>query len=227
MDRDDFVAGARDTVPVLAGIVPFALVAGVAAVDQGLTVGQAMGLSLVVFAGASQLAIVDLLGRSAPLAVVVVTAGVINLRMMMYSASIAPYFQRYRRRSQAVLAYLLTDQAYAFSIARFTGADGEGVDRRAYYLGAALTLWLPWQLGTVTGAVLGSSVPASWHLEFAVPLVFLALLVEALEDRDHIVAAGVGGTVAVVGAGLPLNLGLVVGAVAGVVAGAASEEVRP
>jgi len=89
---DDLFAGVRATLPLLLGLIPFGLVAGIAAVDAGLSPTQAVGLSAIVFAGAAQLAAIDLLGRDASLAVVVLTAVVINLRMMMYSASIAPYF---------------------------------------------------------------------------------------------------------------------------------------
>ena len=219
--RESFLAGARATAPVLVGIVPFGLVAGAAAVGVGLSGLQAVGLSAIVFAGASQLAAIDLLGQDAPLAVVVVTALVINLRMVMYSASIAPYFQGVATRWRAGLAYLLTDQAYALSVTRF--GDDRPVRRRWYYLGAAAPLWAVWQVCTVIGVVVGARVPESLPLSFAVPLTFLALLVPAITDRASGVAAAVGGAGAAVGVGLPLNLGLITGALAGVLAGLVAE----
>lgn len=221
MDSADLRAGVRDVAPLLVGVAPFGLVAGIAAVDAGLDLPQAVAMSVVVFAGASQLAALDLLGRDAPLAVVVLTAVVINLRMLMYSASIAPYLVDLPGRSRAGLAYLLTDQAYALSVARFR-AD-RAVDRRAYYLGVAATLWAVWQVTTVAGVVLGTGVPDAWGLEFAVPLVFLALLVPAMEDRPTSVAGAVGGVVAVAAGGLPMNLGLLVGASAGILGGLGAE----
>jgi predicted branched-subunit amino acid permease len=141
----------------------------------------------------------------------------------MYSASIAPHFRELSGRWRAGLAYLLTDQAYALSVARYR--TDEAVDRRAYYLGAALTLWAVWQVTTVAGVLVGAGVPDAWGLEFAVPLVFLALLVPAMEDRPSVAAGLVGGTLAVAGGGLPLNLGLLVGAAAGVAAGVVAERV--
>ncbi len=220
---EDLQAGVRDMSPLLLGILPFALVAGIAAVEVGFTLTQAVGLSMIVFAGASQLAAIDLLGSNAPLAVVIGTAVVINLRMVMYSASIAPHFARYGRRARAVLAYVLTDQAYALSVAEFAG--NEDRSRWKYYLGAAGSLWIVWQVGTVAGVVLGAGVPEEWGLTFAIPLVFLALLVPAMKDRPTTVAGVVGGCAAVVAAGLPLNLGLLVGAVGGILAGLLAEEV--
>ncbi len=221
--RDSFLEGARAVAPVLLGVIPFGLVAGATAVDVGLSGLQAVGLSVLVFAGASQLAAIELLGGDAPLAVVVATALVINLRMLMYSASIAPYFQEIATRWRAVLAYLLTDQAYALSVTRF--GDDRPVRRRWYYLGAALLLWGVWQVCTVLGVLVGARVPDSLPLGFAVPLTFLALLVPAVTDRASAAAAAVGGTGAVVGAGLPLNLGLIAGAVVGILAGLAVESV--
>ena len=120
--RRSFLGGVRAVAPVLVGIVPFGLIAGAAAVRVGLSGLQAVGLSVVVFAGASQLAAIELLGSGARPAVVVATALVINLRMLMYSASIAPYFRETATRWRAGLAYLLTDQAYALAVTRF-GAD--------------------------------------------------------------------------------------------------------
>ncbi|WP_424000150.1 AzlC family ABC transporter permease [Haloarcula salina] len=221
MDTSAFRRGARDAVPLLLGIVPFGLVAGIAAVNAGFGLPTAVGLSVVVFAGASQIAALELLGQDAPLSVVVATAVVINLRYLMYSASIAPYFREFTARWKAGLAYVLTDQAYAISVASYR--SDRPVDRKWYYLGAAVTLWAVWQVTTVAGALLGTGVPDAWGLEFAIPLVFLAILVPAIEDRASAVAAVVGGALAVVGAGLPLNLGLLVGSAVGIAAGVVTE----
>lgn len=220
---EDLLAGVRDVSPLMLGVVPFALVAGIAAVNAGLGLAEAVGMSVIVFAGASQLAALDLLGENAPLAVVVGTAVVINLRMLMYSASIAPHFAEYGRRLRAGLAYLLTDQAYALSVAEFD--ENPDRSRWRYYLGAAASLWVVWQVGTVAGVVLGAGVPDAWGLTFTVPLVFLALLVPAMKDRPTTVAGVAAGAVAVVATGLPLNLGLLVGALCGIGAGLATEVV--
>lgn len=215
---EDLRDGIRDALPLHLGIVPFALVAGIAAIDAGLTPIQALGTSVIVFAGASQLAALELIGESAPLAVVVGTAVVINLRMLMYSASIAPYFAEYRQRTRAVLAYLLTDQAYALSIAEYRNEETDREPWR-YYFGIAASLWVVWVIGTVAGIGLGAGIPDAWGLSFAVPLVFVAILVPAMKGRPQTVAAVVGGGVALLAASLPLNLSLLAGAVAGILAG--------
>jgi predicted branched-subunit amino acid permease len=221
--RADFQEGVRTVVPVLLGVIPFGLVTGAAAGAAGLTLAQAVGLSVVVFAGASQLAAIELLGAGSPLPVVVATILVVNLRMTMYSASIAPHFQSVTARLRALVAYVLTDQAYALSITRFRGSLAS---KPAFYLGTAVPLWAVWQVCTVLGVVAGANVPAWLPLGFAVPLTFLALLVPAIEDAPTLVAATVGGGVATLGASLPFELGLMVGATLGVVVGFGVEEVR-
>jgi 4-azaleucine resistance transporter AzlC len=218
----DLRAGARDAAPIIVGLLPFGLVAGYAALEAGLSPAQAVGLSTIVFAGASQIAVIELLGADAPLTVAVATAVVINARLLMYSASIAPYFRAFRTRTKALLAYVLTDQAFALSVSTYRDPDRD-VDRRAYYLGAAGSIWIAWQVATVAGVLLGTGVPSSWGLAFAAPLVFLALLVPAVGDRPSAAAAVVGGGVALLARNVPSDAGLLIGGVAGVAAGLAVE----
>lgn len=217
--RTDLTAGVRAIAPILLGVVPFALVAGITAVDAGISPVQAVGMSVVVFAGAAQLAAIELIGQSAPAAVVVLTAIVINLRFVMYSASIAPYFRRFDAASKWLGAYVLTDQAYAVSLAEYHETSPEDRSRKWFYFGAAVTLWVVWLIGTATGALVGATVPEGLSLEFAVPLTFMALLFHAIDDRPTVVAAVVGAGVAVVAAVLPFNLGLVTAGLVGIVAG--------
>jgi predicted branched-subunit amino acid permease len=216
-------AGALTVAPMLLGVVPFGLVAGAAPVAEGLSGWDAVGLSTVVFAGASQLAIVDVLGQGGSALVAVLAAWTINLRMVLYSASLAPYLGHEPTRRRLAAAYLLVDQAYAASVSRWAGDDRpEG--RLAYFVGAGALLWTSWQVSTVGGVLVGASVPADVPLDFAVPLVFLVLLVPVLDGRPALVAAAVGGVAGVVAAELGAGpLSTVVGAVAGIAAGAAAD----
>ena len=231
--RAELVAGARAVAPMLVGVIPFGLVAGATPATTGLGGGTSIGLSTIVFAGASQLAAADVLADGGAALVAVIAACTINLRMLLYSASLAPHLTHVPLRQRVFMAYLLTDQAYAVSITRWAGEEvraGEGgaaVDperRVPYYLGAALMLWANWQVCTIVGVLIGSAVPESLPLDFAVPLVFLVLLVPAITSRPAAVAALVGGGVAVLtgeaGAG---HLTVLFGAVAGIVAGAVAE----
>ncbi len=223
-------SGARAIAPMLIGVIPFGLVAGVLPVTEGLGGPAAIGFSTIVFAGASQLAAIEVLGDGGTAVVAALAACTINLRILLYSASLSPYLARESLLRRLVAAYLLTDQAYAVSIIRWGdqergAADYEAAGRRwSYYLGAALTLWVPWQLATVTGVLLGNAVPGSLPLGFAVPLVFLVLLVPTLTSVHAVVAAVVGGVTTVVSLELGAGaLSVMIGALAGVVAGALTD----
>lgn len=212
-----FWQGVKDVSPLILGILPFALISGAVSVAAGLSGWEAMGMALIIFAGAAQLATVQLLEAGAAWPVVVLTAAVINLRFLMYSASIAPHFQTLSLRWKGLIGYLLTDQAYALPIVRFQ--KGNVPQKHVYYLGVAATLWLVWQAGTLAGIVLGAQIPPAWSLDFSIPLMFLALLVPAVVDRPASAAALVAGSVSILSTALPFNLGLVLGALAGIWAG--------
>ena len=215
---DAFREGATEVLPIVAGIVPVGLVVGAAEVEAGLGLEGAMALSLLVFAGASQLAAIDLLARDAPLLVVLLTVGVINLRMAMYSASLAPRLAHVPPGQRLLAAYGLVDQAYALTIVR-TDLHPTRPHRVAYFAGVAVPLWVNWQVMTALGAVLGSTIPSWLPLEATIPLVFLAILVPAITDRATLAAALVSGVVATLAAGLPNNVGLLVGAFSGIAVG--------
>jgi len=214
------VQGARDVWPIAIGVVPFGFVAGASAVEAGYGWTGALGFSVVVFAGASQLAAIDLLSGGSAIVVAVLTAWLINLRMVMYSASLAPWLSHEPFRHRAGAAYVLTDQAYALSITHYSkGAPKE--DRLRYYMGIALLLWVNWQVTTLLGALVGNRIPESVPLDFTIPLCFLVLIVPSVTDRPTAVAAVVGGVGAVVVGGTPLADGaIVLGAVVGIAAGA-------
>lgn len=224
-------AGFLAIAPLLLGVAPFGFVAGATPVTHGAGWDVPVGFSTVVFAGASQLAAIEVLTGGGSVVVAVVAAWTINLRMILYSASLSPYVSRVGLARRLVMSYLLTDQAYAVSIVRWQRRDdpeSSEADPRlrwSFYLGAGLSLWVTWQISTVVGIVIGNAVPADWHLEFAVPLAFLVLLVPTLVRRPAIVAASVGGVTAVVAAELGTGpSSIMVGSVAGIVAGALTDD---
>ncbi len=219
-------AGLAAAAPMLIGIVPFGLVAGAAPVAAGLEPVHAVGLSVLVFAGASQLAAADVLGDGGGWLIAVVTAWTINLRMLLYSASLAPPLAHLPLGARLRAAYLLVDQAYALSVTRWDGRDDPRT-RLPYYLAIGILLWSTWQATTVVGALVGSQVPDDVPLDFAIPLVFLVLLVPVLTSRPAVVAAAVGGAAAVVVAEVgPSRLSIVLGGLAGIVAGTVAETRR-
>lgn len=216
--RSQFLSGLRAVLPMVPGMIPFATVSGIAAVEIGMSPSLAMGMSVLIFAGASQLAVVQLVAQAAPLAVIVLTALIINLRFTMYSASLALYFRALSLRWKSLVAYLLTDPAYGVSIARFRQFPSMA-NRQWFYLGVAASTWIVWQSFTAAGAFLGARVPESWSLDFAVALMFIALALPALYDRATLAAGLAAALASILVIPLPLNLGLIVAAGSGIVIG--------
>jgi predicted branched-subunit amino acid permease len=217
----DFIDGARGALPILLGVVPFAMVCSVGAVSVGLSPFEAMSMSFIVFAGASQLAVLQLMGEGAFWLVMVLTAWVINLRFTMYSAALAPYLSDEPMRRKIPFVYVISDQAFGTTMSHF--ANQTPANPAWYYYGAAAAVTVTWQISAIAGAFLGTLVPESWGLEFAVPLSFMALMFVAINDRPAILAALAGGTSAVILKGLPYNLGLVLAAGLGIGAGVLAE----
>ena len=216
------MAGARDTLPILLGVVPFATICGVAAVSVGLTPFEAVGMTFIVYAGASQLAVFQLMGAGSPWFIMVVTAWVINVRFTMYSAALAPHLQKEPLRRAAPFAYMLSDQAFGVTMSRF--ANEMPANPALYYYGSAATVWLTWNASATAGALLGRLIPESWGFDFAFPLSFMALMFAALRNRPGVLAILAAGTTAVLSKGLPYNLGLVLAAILGIGAGVLSEK---
>jgi len=216
--RAELLAGVKSVLPILLGVVPFGLISGIAAVEAGVPNWLAVGMASIIFAGASQLAAVQLISVGASPLVIVLTVWVINLRMIMYSASLGPHFKRLSTRWKSLLAYLLTDQAYVVSLLSFEAAPGR-THGHWYYLGAAASLWGTWQVTTVMGVILGARAPDSWSLDFAIPLTFIAITAPAVKNWASVAAAVMAGLVAVLAVDFPFNLGLIVAALVGVLAG--------
>ena len=220
-----FVSGTKAIVPVLIALIPFAVAFGATAVGNGLSSLEALAMSVFVFAGAAQLAAIPLLSAGASVAVIVLTVLVVNLRMTLYSASLAPHFRRLPIGWKGLLSYLLTDQAYAATITRFDDGETEEPDKRWYYLGVALAIWVTWQAATMLGVFLGARASEGWSLDFVLPLTFIALAVPAIKDRATTAAALSAGGAAVLAATLPLNLGLITAASVGLLGGLFAESV--
>lgn len=223
--RQEFIAGCRDISPVLLGSIPFGFVAGIAAVSAGMSALEGIALSVLAFSGIAQLVVSQLVAANSPFLVTVAAAFVVSLRLVMYSAALSPHLAHLDRRWRILLSFLMTDQSFAMTVKRFNEATD-----RAYvhwhFLGSATTLYLSWQAAVAFGVLAGASVPATWSLDFAVVLTFLALLVPAVRTRADLAAACVAGLVVLIAAGLPYRLALVVASIAGIAAGMAIELTR-
>ncbi|GBG03698.1 membrane protein [Azospira sp. I13] len=210
--------GARALLPLLLGVAPFGVIYGMVALQSGIPPLAAVLMSSVVFAGSAQFLLAQLIGVGAPLLLMVGAVAVLNLRHALYSASVAPLLGHLSWPWKWLLAYLLTDEAYAAAIPRLLDPAHRAV-RHWLLLGSGLALWSGWQLSTLAGVLLGQGLPAELPLDFALPLTFIAIVVPLINSRTRLAAALVAGAAAVLAAGLPYKLGLFVAALAGLAAG--------
>ena len=214
----EFWNGVRDEAPILLGVVPFGLLFGALAISAHLSSLAAQAMSSIIFAGSAQFIAAQLIGTGTSGLVILMVVFVVNLRHALYSASVAPHIKGLNTTWKLLLAYLLTDEAYAVTITHYN-REGDSPDRHWYFLGAGLTLWSSWQLSTAIGIFIGAQIPPNWPLGFILPLTFIALVVPALKDRAGVAAALVAGLVGLVAINFPYKTGLLAAALIGILTG--------
>lgn len=217
--RFSFYKGIRDQVPITFGVVPFGLIFGVFGLAAGMSPLQTMAMSSIVFAGSAQFIGAQLIGAATPLPVVWLTTFIVNVRHVLYSSALGPDMTHLPRRWRYLLAYLLTDEAFATTAVHYSNKAIPLGYKHFYFLGSGVTLWTVWNLSTGVGIALGAEIPASWSLDFTLALTFIGIVVPSLEKRPFFAAALVAGFTAVLSFSLPYKLGLMIAALAGIAAG--------
>lgn len=212
--------------PAAPGLIAWGVIAGVAAVAAGISPLTAMAMCIIVYAGSAQLAALQMLATGTPIPVLFLAALVINSRFVLFSLSMSHHLPALSLRKRLAFSYLLSDNGYAATIARFSHHTEEP-HKDSYLLGTCIVVWVSWQLGTLLGVLAGSALPASWSLEFTVPLTFLALGLAVIRDRAMVLAAIVAGIVALLTWHLPLRLGLLLASASGIAAGIAVDRFAP
>jgi predicted branched-subunit amino acid permease len=216
--------GVKTGVPTLFGIGAWGLVVGVAMIKSGLTVPQAMGMTLLVFAGSAQLASLPLIAASAPIWVIFATAVVVNLRFVIFSALLAPHFAGLPWRKRMMLGYVAGDMTVAIYLQRYPEIRPEP-GKLSYLKGLLYPNWAAWQVGSIAGIFLGNMVPTEWGLGFAGTLAIVCILVPMVASKPALCGVLVAGAVSVLAAGLPYKLGLLAAVVVGMVTAMAVEEI--
>jgi 4-azaleucine resistance transporter AzlC len=214
----DFWAGTRAVAPLMAGSAAFGLAFGALVRTVGIDPWTGTFASVSVAAGASQIAIVDQLRVGAPAVIAVLTALVINARMALYSAALAPLYSEFPRRWRYGLAHLMTDQS---SVVTVLHADEwpDPVRRRWFIFGVSGPFVAVWVIGTAAGIALGPVIPEAWQIGFIVPLMFIAVIMPAMRTWPAITAALVAVAVVVLAKDLPYGLNVLLGALAGIALG--------
>lgn len=205
--------GVLESLPIFVPAVPFALVFGVVVNEAGIAPLIGWSSSPLIFGGAAQITVLTLLGEGASTAAAVTAALIVGARHLLYSVTLAPRFRGQPRWFRWIGPYMLIDQVFALSMQR---REYEGADFRAYFLSAGCTFWLLWMSTTAVGLFLGPLVPEDWNLLFAAPVLFLGLLVTAVDRWEKVAVAALAAGLTLFFADLPNRSGLLLGAIAGI-----------
>lgn len=217
-------AGIKAVAPAIVPTATWALVTGVAMVKSGLTESMALIMTLLVYAGSAQLTSLPLIASGAPLWLVFAAGLVVNLRFVIFSAALQPYFRHLSWQKRLLLGYFTTDMAFVLFMPRYSDAVVRGTREQLwFFLGAIGAGWVVWQVSAVIGIYLGALVPAAWSLDFAAVLALLAIAASLTKTRPMLIAVLAAALVAWVGQILPLRAGLAAAVIAGVVAGMSAE----
>jgi 4-azaleucine resistance transporter AzlC len=213
-------AGLRDTLPVMASAVPFGVIFGTLAVARGFSLVETLAMSLFVFSGAAQFVAVGLVAAGAGLWVVWFATLILNLRHLLYAATLVPYVRHLSQAWRFPLAAMLTDETFAVVERRYR-EHGVTPLGHWYYFASCIGMYINWAVWTLVGATLGSVFPsmADWGLEFAMVATFLGIIVPGLRAPPFWGALVAAMLIAVAAHALPYNLGLLLASLAGITAG--------
>ncbi|SAL16297.1 AzlC family protein [Caballeronia choica] len=216
----ELAAGARDTIPMMVGAAPFGVIFGTLVTASPLSLWHGQLMSLAVFAGSAQFIAVGLIAGQASFAVIWATTLIVNLRHLLYSATLAPYVAHLPARWRWTLGALMTDEVFAVAYAHYQKrAPGETGPH--YFLGSGLAMYLNWQLWTLVGLVFGAAFPGlqALGLDFAMVATFIAIIVPQLVAARFVAAALAAGVLSFAWQGWPYKLGLLAAVFVGVAVG--------
>ncbi|MCM2295264.1 AzlC family ABC transporter permease [Rhodoferax sp.] len=208
-----FARGLREMASVSPGLAAWGLMTGVAMVKSGMSTFEAVAMSLLVFAGSSQLAAMPLIAAGAPVWVILATGFCVNLRFVVFSAHMRPYLMHLPLRWRLFHGYLTADLSYVMFTRHYYHPPGDDIERReqlAYLSGGSLFNWVSWQSASLLGIALANVIPTHWGLGFAGILALIGVGCSLASSHLRRVSAGVAGLAAVVAYALPLKLNIVV-----------------
>lgn len=225
-ERFAFRDGFRDLMPVAPGTFAWGLVTGVAMVKSGLTLAQALGMTLTVFAGSAQLSALPLIAGASPVWVVVLTALVVNLRFVIYAAAMRKEFKPFSARRRLALGYLTGDIGFVIFMEKLK-REGSFAHKDWYFFGGAAANWLAWQSGSLIGIFAAAFIPTHWGLELAGLLALLTLLIPLCASWPAVIGVIVASVIAVLTYAWPMKLGLPVAIAFGIASAILAEPRKP
>ncbi|QRQ86888.1 AzlC family ABC transporter permease [Cupriavidus oxalaticus] len=222
-ERDGFMAGVRRFAPSLPAVFSWGLVTGVAMSKSVLTVPEAIGMSLLVYAGSAQLAVLPLFAAGLPLWTIWLTAAMVNLRFVIFSAAMQPHFSYLTLARRTVLGFFNGDLHFVYFMQKYS-TPGYEPGKEGYFWGMALINFAMWQVSSILGIVLASLFPDSWGLGLAGTMALIPVMIATINSRSTLMAVVISAVLALLCFDLPYRLGLVVAVVGAIAAGMASDE---
>ncbi len=222
VDRRAFNEGLRDYSPTLMAILSWGLVTGIAMSKSILTVPQALGMSLLVYAGSSQLAVLPLFAAKLPVWTILLTAAMVNTRFVIFSAGLAPHFSYQPLWRRLLIGYFNGDIIYLL-FQKKSFKPGFVPGKEAYFWGMAVASWVSWQASSIVGILLASLFPDNWGLELAGTLVLIPIMVSAIVTRSTLVAVCIAGVVSLLAFDLPYRLALPIAVITAIIAGSITD----
>ena len=211
-----FLTGIVDVSPLMIPVVPFGLIFGVLAIDIGFSPVETMAMSLIIFGGASQIVLLQLFSGGASSLVIISSVGAVNSRHLLYGAVVSEHLSDLKLVWKIIISYFLIDQAFAISNDYLK--KNKDSNRYFHLVGGGATCWVIWQSTTLLGIILGAAIPEKLGLSFAVPLTFLALLVNDFRKFINVIVIIISGLVATLGYNyIPFKAYVIVAALAGLI----------
>ena len=211
-----FLKGIQDVSPLMIPVVPFGIIFGVLAVELGFNGYTTMGMSIIIFGGASQIIFLQLFSAGASSLIILSSVGAVNSRHLLYGAVLSEHLSDLKLIWKIIISYFLVDQAFAVSNSYLKKNNDK--NKHFHLFGAGFTCWTIWQITTFVGVILGSVIPDKLGLTFAIPLTFLALLVNDFRKLVNVIVILVSGTIATLGYQIiPFKTYVIVGSLLGLI----------
>ena len=214
----EFKNGCFQEIPLQLGVFPFGIAYGILGIEVGLTNIQTYLLSIIIFAGVSQIVFAQLFSTFTPSFMIVGTIGIVNLRHILYGVSLSSYLKKLSLKWRVILSYLITDEAFAISYKRFS-EEKKTKYMHFHLLGSGITLWISWQISTLIGIFIGPSIPNSLNLEYVIPLSFIAIVVVSINTKIKLIVFIMSALLSILLRDLPWNLWIITSALISIIIG--------
>ena len=214
----EFKNGCLQEIPLQLGVFPFGIAYGILGIEVGLTNIQTYLLSIIIFAGVSQIVFAQLFSTFTPSFMIVGTIGIVNLRHILYGVSLSSYLKKLSLKWRIILSYLITDEAFAISYKRFS-EEKKTKYMHFHLLGTGITLWTSWQISTLIGILIGPSIPNSLNLEYVIPLSFIAIVVVSINTKIKLIVFIMSALFSILLRDLPWNLWIITSALISIIIG--------